>query len=181
MKNTVATFDYMPRIEDRAVRLQAFFQSLSGKYIDRKADQKVCIDLFQNTTTTQKVVWIREIILLKYLIAKLEELRYISCPKGYTKWQIVCAHFQLRGKQKYTNDNKTDDSYEITDLTPTQFTKGGKTPQTHDELDKIIRILDPKINYKESLQDYLDFQQEHDEKMDVSDALANGLNTDLHV
>ena len=181
LKNIVATFDYLPRIGDRTVRLQAFFSSLRGKYIDREADQKAFIDLFQNTTTTQKVVWIREIIFLKYLIGKLEELGYIFCPQGYTKWQIVCAHFQLRRRKKHTNDNKTDDSYEIIDLTPTQFTKGGKAPQTHDELDKIIRILDPRINYEKSLQDYLDFQQEHDEKMDVKDALSHGLNTDLHV
>lgn len=177
----VATFDYLPTLDDRNARLQAFFHSLKGKYIDRKADLQTFVDIFQNTSTSKKIVWIKEIILLKYLINRLEELGYISSPHSYTKWHIVCAHFQLREKSKHTNDNKTDDSYVIIDLTLTQFTKGGKVPKTHEELDRIIRILNPKTNYEESLQDYLDYQQEHDEKMDTKDALANGLNTDLHV
>jgi hypothetical protein len=177
----VSTFDYLPLLNDRAARLQAFYQSLKGKYIDKKTDLQNFVDIFQNTSTSRKIVWIREIKLLKYLIDKLDKLGYISCPQGYTKWQIVCAHFQLRVKQKHTNDNITNDSYEIIDLIPTQFTKGGKVPETYDELDRIIRILDPKTKYEESLQDYLDYQQEHDEKMDVKDALAHGLNTDLHV
>lgn len=181
LNEIVATFDYLPTLDDRNARLQAFFHSLKGKYIDRKADLQTFVDIFQNTSTSKKIVWIKEIILLKYLINRLEKLGYISSPHSYTKWHIVCAHFQLREKSKHTNDNKTDDSYVIIDLTLTQFTKGRKAPKTHDELDRIIRILDPKINYKVSLQDYLDYQQEHDEKMDTKDALANGLNTDLHV
>ena len=181
LKTIVTTFDYLPTLDDRNARLQAFFHSLKGKYIDRKADLQTFVDIFQNTSTSKKIVWIKEIILLKYLINRLEKLGYISSPHSYTKWHIVCAHFQLREKSKHTNDNKTDDSYVIIDLTLTQFTKGRKAPKTHDELDRIIRILDPKVNYEESLQDYLDFQQEHDEKMDTKDALVNGLSTDLHV
>ena len=181
VNDIVATFDYLPTLDDRNARLQAFFHSLKGKYIDRKADLQTFVDIFQNTSTSKKIVWIKEIILLKYLINRLEKLGYISSPHSYTKWHIVCAHFQLREKSKHTNDNKTDDSYVIIDLTLTQFTKGRKAPKTHDELDRIIRILDPKVNYEESLQDYLDFQQEHDEKMDTKDALVNGLSTDLHV
>ena len=181
LNEIVATFDYLPTLDDRNARLQAFFHSLKGKYIDRKADLQTFVDIFQNTSTSKKIVWIKEILLLKYLINRLEKLGYISSPHSYTKWHIVCAHFQLREKSKHTNDNKTDDSYVIIDLTLTQFTKGRKAPKTHDELDRIIRILDPKVNYEESLQDYLDFQQEHDEKMDTKDALVNGLSTDLHV
>ena len=181
LNEIVATFDYLPTLDDRNARLQAFFHSLKGKYIDRKADLQTFVDIFQNTSTSKKIVWIKEIILLKYLINRLEKLGYISSPHSYTKWHIVCAHFQLREKSKHTNDNKTDDSYVIIALTLTQFTKGRKAPKTHDELDRIIRILDPKVNYEESLQDYLDFQQEHDEKMDTKDALVNGLSTDLHV
>ena len=102
-------------------------------------------------------------------------------PSGYTKWQIVCAHFQVRVKQKVANEEKKDECYLIEELTPTQFTKGGKIPQTYEELDRIIRILNPNTNYEESLQDYLDYQQEHDEKMDVNDALAHGLNSDIRI
>ena len=75
----------------------------------------------------------------------------------------------------------TNDSYVIEDLRPIQFTKGGKIPKAIDDLDRIIRILDPKTNYNEALQDYLDAQLEHDDIKDTEDALANGLNTDIHV
>lgn len=177
----VATFDYLPHLPDRAARLQAFFQSLKGKYIDIKTDPKDFIDLFQNTTTTNKIVWIGEIKSLRYLIDKLEKEELIVCPKGITKWQIVCAHIQIRVKHKNVVDNKTDDSFIIEDLKTMQFTKGGKKPNQIEDLDRIIRILQPSIRYNDALQDYLDFQQEHDEIKDKEDALANGLNTDVKV
>ena len=75
----------------------------------------------------------------------------------------------------------TNDSYVIEDLHTRQFTKAGKIPEAVEDLDRIIRILDPKINYNEVLQDYLDAQLEHDEIKDTEDALANGLNTDTGV
>lgn len=178
-KTIVETFDYQPHLVDRGQRLQALFQSLRGRYIDIHTEQKDFIDLFQNTTTKAKVVWIQEIILLKYLILRME--KYLSLPQGFTKWQIVCAHFQIRTKRKEKVENKTDDSYVIIDLQTTQFTKSGELPMTNDRLDSIVRILNPRIGYQEALQEYLDFQQEHDEKMDTDDALSNGLNTDLRV
>lgn len=179
LKNIVETFDYLPRLDDRGQRLQAFYQSLKGRFIDINTKQKDFIDLFQNTTTTNKIVWIQDIIKLKYLITRIE--RYVTCPKGFTKWQIVCAHFQIRTRQKNTVDNKTDNNYVIEDLQPIQFTKGGKMPKELDDLDRIIRILDPKTDYNEALQDYLDAQLEHDEIKDTEDALANGLNTDTRI
>lgn len=173
----VETFDYLPLLDDRGQRLQAFYQGLKGRFIDIKTPQKDFIDLFQNTTTKHKIVWIQEIIKLKYLFLKIE--KYITCPKGFTTWQIVCAHFQIKSKRKKTVDNMTNDSYVIEDLRPIQFTKGGKIPKAIDDLDRIIRILDPKTDYNEALQDYLDAQLEHDEIKDTEDALANGLNTDI--
>lgn len=175
----VETFDYLPRLDDRGQRLQAFYQGLKGRFIDIKTPQKDFIDLFQNTTTTHKIVWIQEIIKLKYLILQIE--KFIACPKGFTIWQIVCAHFQIRTKRKETVDGKTSDNYVIEDLQPRQFTKGGKIPNEVDDLDRIIRIFDPKTNYNEAIQDYLDAQQEHDEIKDTEDALANGLNTDTRI
>jgi len=179
LKSIIETFDYLPRIDDRGQRLQAFYQGLRGRFIDINTQQKDFIDLFQNTTTTHKIVWIQEIIKLKYLILRIE--KYITCPKGLTIWQIVCAHFQIRSKRKETDDNMTNDSYVIEDLHTRQFTKAGKIPEAVEDLDRIIRILDPKINYDEVLQDYLDAQLEHDEIKDTEDALANGLNTDTGV
>ena len=179
LESIVETFDYQPHLTDRGQRLQAFYQGLKGRFVDSKTPQKDFIDLFQNTTTTHKIVWIQEIIKLKYMILRIE--KYITCPKGFTIWQIVCAHFQIKKKRKETIDNKTVESYVIEDLCPTQFTKGRKIPNEIDKLDRIIRILNPKTNYQEALIDYLDAQREHDEIKDTEDALANGLNTDTRI
>ncbi len=179
VKSIVVTFDYLSYLSDRTARLQALFESLKGRFIAIDSELKDFINLFQNTTTKTKIVWIQEIVLLKYFILKIEN--YLTLPQGYTKWQIVCAHFQIRNKQIIINVENRDESYVIEDLSTKQFTKGRKIPKTHDELDRIIRILNPKIDYKESLQEYLDYQQEHDERMDENDALAHGLNTDIHI
>lgn len=179
VKSIVVTFDYLSYLSDRTARLQALFESLKGRFIAIDSELKDFINLFQNTTTKTKIVWIQEIVLLKYFILKIEN--YLTLPQGYTRWQIVCAHFQIRNKQIIINVENRDESYVIEDLSTKQFTKGRKIPKTHDELDRIIRILNPKIDYKESLQEYLDYQQEHDERMDENDALAHGLNTDIHI
>ena len=175
----VETFDYMSHLDNRGARLQAFYDALKGRYIDKDTDLKDFLALFQNTTTKAKVVWIQEIIKLKYLITHIE--KYITCPQGFTQWQITCAHFKIRIVKNKTIDNKAIKTIFNEDLQPSQFSKGGKMPQKVDALDKIIRILDPKMNYKQELQDYLDNQQEHDEIKDTKDALANGLNTDISI
>ena len=126
-----------------------------------------------------EIVWIQEIIKLKYLITQLEQ--YVTCPKGFTKWQITCAHFSIRVKRGENVDNKTSELYIIKDLKPSQFSRGGKVPSKVDDLDKKIRILDPKTNYNEALQEYLDAKLERDEIKDTEDALANGLNTDTRI
>ena len=53
-----------------------------------------------------KVVWIKEIVTLKYLINKIQH--FVKPPTGYTKWDITCAHFQLMIKQNETVDNKKE-------------------------------------------------------------------------
>jgi len=181
LHNIVESFSYLPTLADRGARLTAFYQSLEGRYIDRKTDQKVFIDIFQNITTTKKIVWIGEIKALRYMIDKLDKAGYITYPKGFTKWQITCAHFQIKKSQKEMADDKTCSVLNVENLQPTQFTKGGKIPDSIDDLDRIIRILDPKNNYNEALQDYLDAQQEHDGEINIKEALAYGLNTDIKV
>lgn len=179
VKSIVQTFDYQPQRSDRGQRLQAFYNSLKGRYIDMGTNQKDFIDLFQNTTTPAKVIWIQEIVLLKYLVLQIE--KFLTIPDGFTKWQIVCAHFQVRVRHKECVDNKTVGGYETVDLETSQFSKGAKLHGSNVTLDKIARILDPETDFGEVLQDYLDFQQEHDERKDTADALANGLNTDIRV
>lgn len=68
LNTIVETFNYKPLLDDRGARLQAFFNALKGRYIDKNTDLKNFMDLFQNTTTKAKIVWIQEIIKLKYLI-----------------------------------------------------------------------------------------------------------------
>lgn len=182
-KDITASFDYLPRVEHRAERLQAFYNCLNGLFID--ADLKDLLDMFQNKTTTKKIVWTRNIKELQYLFNKLEKSEWISWPESYGKWQMVCARFQIRIKVKKKNDDSmTDDSFEIKDLQLSQFNKGGKIPTKHVELDKIIMILSPNTDYGSALEDYLGYKEaqgEHDEIKDTADALANGLNTDTRI
>lgn len=178
-KDIVETFNYDYYKNDRVIRLQLFYEALKLKYIMNDTDQKGFIDLFQNTTTTFKVVWIKEIVALKYLINKIQH--FVKPPKGFTKWDITCAHFQIRIRKNDTVDNKKGYSYIFTDLERTQFGKGKKQPKKIDDLDKIISILDPKTDYGRAYQEYLDAKEEHDEIKDREDALANGLSTDIKV
>ena len=113
-----ASFDYLPRVNNRVERLQAFFDRLNKVFVD--CDKKDFVDMFQGKTTKDKIFWIREIRELHYLIDHIEE--WISWPKSYDKWQMTCARFQIRVKTK--------ESYEIKDLKLTQFSKGGKVPET---------------------------------------------------
>lgn len=183
IKDITASFNYLPRVEHRAERLQVFHKCLNGVFID--ADLKDFLDMFQNKTTIKKIVWIRSIKELQYLFNKLEESGWVSWPKSYGKWQMVCARFQIRSKVRIKiDDGMTDDSFETKDLQLSQFNKGGKMPTKHDELDKILLILSPDTEYGSALDDYLDYKEaqgEHDGIKDTADALANGLNTDIKI
>ena len=177
-----ASFNYLPREAHRIERLQAFFNCLNNTFVI--ADMKDFVDIFQNKTTTKKVLWIRDIIELKYLINQLDNSKWIT-HDGYTKWQITCARFQIRMKDKENDSGShTNDSYIIEDLKLSQFSSGKKAPKNNPELDRIIKILDPQTDFGSALEDYLDYkdaQGEHDEIKDTADALANGLNTDIHL
>lgn len=182
LANITASFNYLSRVDHRGERLQAFFNCLNNIFVI--ADMKEFVDIFQNKTTTKKVLWIRDIIELKYLINQLDNSKWIT-HDGYTKWQITCARFQIRMKVKENvSDSLTNDSFIIEDLKLSQFSSGRKVPLSHPELDRIIKILDPRTDFGSALEDYLgykDAQGEHDELKDTADALANGLNTDIHL
>lgn len=179
--SVMASFSYLPEIDNRSQRLKAFYDCLNRVFID--CDQQVFINIFQGTTTTEKILWIRDIKDLHYLIDHLE--KWLKWPISYDKWVMTCARFNIRKKvKKKIDDSMTNDSREIEDLKISQFNKGGKVPKEHDELDRIIRILDPKTNLKNVLQDYLDYvdaQGEHDDIEDYRDALANDLNICSHL
>lgn len=178
----MASFSYLPRIDYRIERLQAFFDCLNKVFID--CDKKVFVDLFQGKSTTEKILWIRGIKELQYMINKLSNTKpkWISWPQNYTKWQMTCARFNIRVKQKEVDGNDKKDYYEIRNLKLTQFNKLSKALKSHDELDRIMKILNPQTDYGLALEDYLNYKEaqgEHDEIEDISDALANGLNTDI--
>lgn len=180
----MASFSYLPRVEYRIERLQAFFDCLNNVFID--CDKKVFVDLFLGKSTIDKILWIRDIKELQYLINKLSNTtpEWISWPKSYAKWQMTCARFQIRVKRKKVDVNEKKDCYEIKDLKLTQFDNGSKILKSHDELDRILKILDPKTQYGLALEDYLNYKEalgEHNEIEDTVDALANGLNTDIHL
>jgi len=174
-KDITASFTYLPKHSNRNILLTVFCHCLQGVFIQRNTDEKTFIDIFSGTTTTQKITWIRGIRELHYLIDKLVELKLITWSSSYGKWQMVCARFNIRMKKRESiDDSMTDDSFIIESLLPTQFTKDGGVPDAHDELDRIIRILNPKYNVENSLHGFMD-EFEHDEIEDYRDALANDL------
>lgn len=178
--NTVtASFTYMPNVDYRNNRLQAFYDCLHRVFIHADTDLQLFVNIFSGNTTTETIVWIRHIRELHYLFDKLEKLGLITHPSSYGKWQMVCARFKCLTKRGTSvDDGMTDDSYVIEPLTPDQFSKDSGTPDSHDELDKIIKILTPRINIRESLQEFIDYcdeQGEHDDIKDYRDALANDL------
>lgn len=175
-KNIMASFSYLPDVPYREQRLQVFFGCLNSVFLI--ADKKDFIDIFKGTTTTKKIVWIRSIKELKYLMSKLSA-KWVTWSGSYTLGQMLCARFQIRVKKKETiDDSMTNDSYVNEDLKPTQFSKGGKLPEQHDELDKIISVLNPNIGISDSLEDYINFinsQGENPELKDYREALENNL------
>lgn len=173
--NITASFSYLPDVSHRINRLQVFFDCLNGVFIS--GDKKVFTDMFMDKPTNAKILWIRDIKELAYLFNKLSE-QWITWPKNYSKWQMVCAHFQIRVKSKVkVDDSMTNDSYTVEDLSLTQFSKGGKLPKEHDELDRILKVLNPDKAIEDGLNDYLSLfdEQEHSELEDYRDALANDL------
>lgn len=182
--NITESFNYLPKVSQRLQRLQAFFDGLEETFI--KADSKDFIDLFTGKTTTKKILWVREIIELKYLMHQLAERKWITWPTSYGKWQMVCARFKIRRKEfKKTDDRLTNDSYYVEDdLKESQFNNSKKVPKKHEELDRLLRVLNPETDYRQALDDYLDYKEmmgEHSEIEDTADALAHGLNTDIHL
>lgn len=177
-KDITASFNYLPKEDYRNHRLQVFCHCLKGIFIDRKTDDRVFVDIFSGTNTKQKILWTRDKRELHYLTDKMEKLKLLTWPKKYGKWQMVCARFDIREKVKdAVDDSMTNDSFVIGSLTPNQFNKDSGVPDNHDELDRIIRILNPQYSVENSLQDYMDeFDAgEHDEMEDYRDALANDL------
>lgn len=170
------TFKVPLNISKRMERIGGFYNSMDKVYVD--TDQKVFIDTLSGTKSKSKITWTGDIKELHYMINQLVGNGWIEVPDSYTKWQITCARFNIRVKG---NNGKPD---EIKDFQLSQFSNINKPLKDHPKLDKIINILNPKIDIQQAMDDYLGYlalQGEHDEINDTKDALAHGLNTDLHI
>lgn len=174
-KDITASFTYLPKQSDKTQRLQAFYNSLKRGFIDTKTDMREFVNLFMGVSMTDYIVWTKSVRELHYMIDFLTDRKWITIPQGYGKWLVVCARFRIRIKKKeVVDDSMTDDSFVIAHLSPNQFSKDSGVPTAHEELDKALRILNPKTDYEEALQEFLD-EQERSEVEDVNDALAHGL------
>lgn len=175
-----SSFSYRPDVDNRAQRLQAFYQALDRHFI-MHADQQVFINIFMGVETNDYLVWTGDIIELKYLINTLQKAQLITVKGKGGIWQVVCARFKVRIKKKEViDDSMTNDSYEIIDLSPDQFNKSGKLPTKHEKLDRVVRLLVKETDFNRELQEYLDSENERNDINDREDALANDLSTDLH-
>lgn len=174
-RDVQASFDYQYSGADKNARLVAFYNSLKGVFIANDTDQKVFIDIFQNVTTTDKIVWIRTIRELKYLFNKLTQgdNPFIKFPSKYSKWVMVCARFQILVRNKEgVDDSLTDDSFNIEDLKKEQFTKDSENLTSHEELDSAIKILDPRFQV-----DLPKYMSSSKGLKDYGEAAAHGLRT----
>ncbi len=170
------TFMVPLNISNRIERIRGFYTSMNKMYV--VADQKVFVDTLSGTKSNSKITWIGDIKELHYMINKLVGNGWIEVPGSYTKWQITCARFNI----KVNGNNKNPD--EIKDFQLSQFSNINKPLKDHPRLDKIINILNPRIDIQQAMDDYLGYvemQGEHDEINDTNDALAHGLNTDIPV
>lgn len=174
--NITASFNYLPNIENRAVRLQAFFECLKGSYIDGKTDMQIFIDMFSNKSTKDKLIWVSTVRELKYLLKSLKDKKFVTVQQGYTIWQVASARFQVRVKvNTLTDDGRENYSYDIKKLEPRDFTKDSNK-NIYPKLDSIIKLLAPKTDLKNAIQDILDNTNEaNDSKRDYIFAWANQL------
>ena len=168
------TFKVPLKISNRMERIKGFYTGIKKVYV--VADQKVFVDTLSGTKSKSKITWTGDIKELHYMINKLVGNGWIEVPGSYTKWQITCARFNIKVK--------AGGGYEIKELQLPQFSHINNPLKEHQRLDKIINILNPMIDIQQAMDDYLGYvelQGEHDEINDTNDALAHGLNTDIHV
>ena len=173
------SFTYCAKgISDKAARLQLFFTSLKGRYIDKDTDEQQFIDMFMGKTTSYKVTWIGDIKELKYLFLQLFDKKKLVRHK-HSKWISIRARFQFYAQVKSDDMDVTNDKLQLQIVKLTQGNFNTSAPKKHESLDRIIKILDPKTKPQQALDDFLNFWTEEtreDEKKDDDFALANGLN-----
>lgn len=151
-----ASFVIHQKLDNLNQRLDLFCQTLKEKgFIDNDTDQMVFIDMFKGGAPASKIKWLGAIIELHYLFEKLYNMKLIkNRPTSAGKWQAVCSCFEIRVRKKNGYKKAKEYNIEHVGIRPEQFTKGGKMPESHEELDYIISFLDPKVNYKRALDSF---------------------------
>ena len=161
--NITASFNYLPSIENRAARLQVFFECLKGAYIDGDTDMQFFVDMFTNKSTKDKLIWVGTVRELKYLLRCLKNKQFVSIQQRYTIWQVAAARFQVKIKNNIpSDDGKKDYYYEIRNLESKDFTKDSER-KDYPDIDRIIKVLDPRTDLKNAYQDFLDNTNEADD------------------
>lgn len=164
-----ASFQIISQLDHVNNRLGLFYKSLKSKgYIDHQTDQLLFIDMFKGITPTHKIVWTKKLYELHYLFNKLNKMKTIGTkPKPIRLWQTVCACFKIRKRNYNGGNNPNEYRLEDNELTPNQFNKGGKLPDSHEELDNIIAFLDPKLDYSTA------FESQNDIKGEITGMFSN--------
>lgn len=149
-------------------RLTVFYDSLKNKgFIANDTDQQTFIDMFKGTMPQNKIVWVRSIKEFHYLFNKINGMNIMRrTSKSMGPWQVVCSCFLIRRIIKPKGNKAKEYSYEDCEITTDKIHKGGKVPKNHEELDKIIRLLDPKLNLSEALETLNSCKDEINEMFD---------------
>ena len=152
-KDTKASFEISNKTEYFNLQLTLFYKTLKEKgFVDKDTDQQVFINMFAGKAPAEKIKWTGLIYELHYLFKKLFHLKLIKQhPTSVRKWEAVCSCFQLLKRNRKVGNKRKEYNYEPYDITPTQFNKGGKMPESHEELDNIIALLNPKLDILRAL------------------------------
>jgi len=153
-QNIKGAFKIDDHISYRNKRLEVFYDSLKNKgFIANDTDQQTFIDMFNGVVPAHKIVWVRSIKEFHYLFKKINDMKIMeNTSKSMGPWQVACSCFLLRRKIKPNSSKAKEYSYEDCEITTDKIHNGGKVPKTHEELDKIIRLLDPNLNLSEAFE-----------------------------
>ena len=152
-EETKGSFEISNKTEHINAQLQLFYQALKEKgFVDKDTDQQVFINMFAGKAPAEKIKWTGLIYELHYLFKKLFHLKLIKQhPTSVRKWEAVCSCFQLLKRNGKVGNKRKEYNYELNDITTTQINHGGKMPESHEELDNIIALLNPKLDILRAL------------------------------
>ena len=164
-----ASFEISNKTKHANAQLQLFYQTLKEKgFIDKDTDQQIFINMFAGKAPAEKIKWTCTIIELHYLFDKLYNMDLIKHrPTSAGKWQAVCSCFQIGKKNKNGYKNSNEYSLEFCDIKPEQITKGGRVHESHEELDNIIALLNPKLKIIDALDTFNGTRNEIKDEFDA--------------